>query len=125
MKSHVDATFIPFVAALALSLVVDALGSQRKYRPPIAPSKAAPSRDRRNSNFMTVPGTATIMICVFDSTTSTSNGSRGRSISVSLTLQLHITMTSDSLGHHDSAWGSWDGGSFDRDDAGVVGVVAA
>jgi hypothetical protein len=40
-------------------------------------------------------------------------------------LQLRILTVSDSLGHHDSAWGSWDGGSFDRDDAGVMGVIAA
>ena len=40
-------------------------------------------------------------------------------------LQLRISMISDLLGRHDSAWGSWDVGSFDRDDAGVVGVVAA
>jgi transposase len=44
---------------------------------------------------------------------------------LSLVLQLRILMVSDSLGHHDSAWGSWDGGSFDRDDAGVMGVIAA
>lgn len=43
----------------------------------------------------------------------------------SITLQLRILTVSDSLSHHDLARGSWDGGSFDRDDAGVVGVVAA
>jgi hypothetical protein len=42
-----------------------------------------------------------------------------------LALQLRILTVSDSLGHHDSAWGSWDGGSFNRDDAGVMGVIAA
>jgi hypothetical protein len=42
-----------------------------------------------------------------------------------LALQLRVLMVSGSLGHHDSSWGSWDGGSFDRDDAGVMGVIAA
>ena len=43
----------------------------------------------------------------------------------SLALQLRIYLISDSLGHHDSSWGFWDVGRFDRDDAGAVGVVAA
>jgi hypothetical protein len=42
-----------------------------------------------------------------------------------LALQLHLIWSSDSMGHHDSAGGSWDVGSFDRNDAGVVGVVSA
>jgi cytochrome c peroxidase len=42
-----------------------------------------------------------------------------------LALQLRILAISDSLSHHDSVRGSWHDGSFDRDDAGVVGVVAA
>ncbi|WP_207783509.1 hypothetical protein, partial [Methylosinus sp. RM1] len=43
-----------------------------------------------------------------------------RSIAKRLALQLRILTVSDSLSHHDSVRGSWDGGSFDRDDAGVV-----
>jgi len=42
-----------------------------------------------------------------------------------LALQLRIYLISDSLGHHDSSWGSGDVGSIDRDNAGTVGVVAA
>ena len=42
-----------------------------------------------------------------------------------LALQLRVCLISDSLGHHDSSWGSRDVGSIDRDDVGTVGVVAA
>ena len=34
-----------------------------------------------------------------------------------LALQLRFRGNSDSLGFHDSAWGSWDDGSFHRDNA--------
>ena len=51
--------------------------------------------------------------------------SEARSIRARLALQLQFVENSDSLAHHDSLRGSWDVGSFDRDDVGVMGVVAA
>ena len=48
-----------------------------------------------------------------------------RNTASSLALQLRVCLISDSLGHHDSSWGSRDVGSIDRDDVGTVGVVAA
>ena len=39
------------------------------------------------------------------------------SVEYLLALQLRFRGNSDSLGFHDSAWGSWDDGSFHRDNA--------